>query len=254
MQLSSFVGRERELAELGRLLADHRLITLTGAGGCGKTRLALQAASETLERFPDGAWWVELAPLGDEALVGAAIAEALGVRPLPGMTPLQAAGAYLASHRALVILDNCEHLLGACAEAAESLLQADPDVVVLATSRAPLQGRAARPTGGSRPCRCPPMGPGRLRRPTRSGCSWSAARGARPGFELSDDNAEVVAAICSELDGLPLAIELAAARLRMLSAEQIATGVCGPLPAADRRAAHGDAAPTDAARLGGLEL
>ena len=128
LQLSSFVGRERELAELGRLLADHRLITLTGAGGCGKTRLALQAASETLERFPDGAWWVELAPLGEEELVGAAIAEALGVRPLPGMTELQAAGAYLARRRALLILDNCEHLAGAGAEAAEALLGgiADP--------------------------------------------------------------------------------------------------------------------------------
>jgi predicted ATPase/class 3 adenylate cyclase/DNA-binding CsgD family transcriptional regulator len=224
LQLSSFVGRERELAELGRLLADHRLITLTGAGGCGKTRLALQAASETLERFPDGAWWVELAPLGDEALVGAAIAEALGVRPLPGMTPLQAAGAYLASHRALVILDNCEHLLGACAEAAESLLQADPDVVVLATSRAPLR------VGGETDWRVPSLslptdGTGTLAASDAVGLFLERARGARPGFELSDDNAEVVAAICSELDGLPLAIELAAARLRMLSAEQIATGV-----------------------------
>lgn len=117
-QLTSFVGRERELAELGKELRSSRLVTLTGAGGCGKTRLALEAASDTLDRFPDGAWWVELAPLRDEQLVGAAIAEALGVRPLPGMTPLQAAGAYLAPRRALVILDNCEHLLGACAEAA----------------------------------------------------------------------------------------------------------------------------------------
>ena len=98
--LSSFVGRERELAELGGLLGKERLVTLTGAGGCGKTRLALQAASEALERFPDGAWWVELAPLAEAELVGAAIAESLGVRPLPGMSELQAAGAYLNSRRA----------------------------------------------------------------------------------------------------------------------------------------------------------
>ena len=128
--LSSFVGRERELAELGGLLEDERLVTLTGAGGSGKTRLALQAASETLERFPDGAWWVELAPLAEAELVGATIGDALGVRPLPGVSELQACGAYLASRRALVVLDNCEHLLEACAGAAESLLTAAPEVVV----------------------------------------------------------------------------------------------------------------------------
>jgi predicted ATPase len=136
--LSSFVGRERELGELGKVLADTRLLTLTGAGGCGKTRLALRVASELVERFPGGVWWVELAALGDERLVGAAVAEALGVRPLPGVTELQAASAYLASRRALVVLDNCEHLLRACAEAAEALLRGGPEVAVLATGRAPL--------------------------------------------------------------------------------------------------------------------
>ena len=169
-----------ELAEVGRLLADHRLVTLTGAGGCGKTRLALQAASETLDRFPDGAWWVELAPLAEERLVGAAIAEALGVRPLPGMTELQAAGAYLAPRRALLVLDNCEHLAEACAEAAESLLGAAPEVVVLATSRAPLG------VGGETEWRVPSLslpadeerGPGRLR---RGGAVHRARRRRPPG-------------------------------------------------------------------------
>ena len=167
VQLSSFIGRERELAEVGRLLTDHRLVTLTGAGGCGKTRLAIQAASEALDRFPDGAWWVELAPLADERLVGAAIAEALGVRPLPGMTELQAVGAYLASRRALIVLDNCEHLLEACAEAAEALLGAAPEVVVLATSRAPLgvAGEAEwRVPSLSLPEPDGSRGPGRIRR------------------------------------------------------------------------------------------
>ena len=136
--LSSFVGRERELGELREALAGTRLLTLTGAGGCGKTRLALRAASELADRFPDGVWWVELAPIRDERLVGAAVAEALGVRPLPGMTELHAACAYLASRRAAVVLDNCEHLPWACARAAEALLQAGAGVAVLATSRAPL--------------------------------------------------------------------------------------------------------------------
>src|SRR5262245_10620821 len=130
--LTSFIGREAELAELARLLGADRLVTLTGAGGCGKTRLALQAASDALDEFPDGVWWVDLAPLAEERLVAATVAEALGVRPLPGMTELQAVGAYLASRRALVIFDNCEHLLEACAEAVEVLLQAGPNLVVLA--------------------------------------------------------------------------------------------------------------------------
>ena len=106
------------MAELQEALATTRLLTLTGSGGCGKTRLALRTATRILDRFPGGTWWVELGPLGEEELVGAAIAEALGVRPLPGMTPLQAAGAYLASRQSLVILDSCEHLLGGCAKAA----------------------------------------------------------------------------------------------------------------------------------------
>ena len=165
-------------------MADHRLLTLTGAGGCGKTRLALQAASETLERFPDGAWWVELAPLGEEELVGAAIAEALGVRPLPGMTELQAAGAYLASRRALLILDNCEHLARSLRRGGRGASAGRlPSVVVLATSRAPLG------VGGETDWRVPSLslpGSGRPNQPraspdrTRWSCSSSGrARCAR---------------------------------------------------------------------------
>ena len=226
LPLSSFVGRERELDEVGRLLESQRLVTLAGAGGCGKTRLALEAASDVLERFPDGAWWVELGPLAEASLVGAAIAESLGVRPLHGITELQAAGAYLQSRRALVVLDNCEHLLEACAGAAEALLNAAPDVVVLATSRAPLG------VGGETDWRVPPLSLPDLAagQPQREIGGSDAvllfverARKARPGFELTHENAEPVARVCTDVDGLPLAIELAAARLRVLSARQIAT-------------------------------
>ena len=228
VQLSSFVGREAELAELERLLEGERLLTLTGAGGCGKTRLALQAASEVLERFPDGVWWVDLAPLAEEELVGAAIAKALGVRPLPGMTELQACGAYLASRRALLAVDNCEHLPAACAGAVEALLKAAPGLVVLATSRAPLGA------DGETDWRVPSLSLPRCEAADSDGelagsdavaLFVERARNARPGFELSKDNADSVAGVCRELDGLPLAIELAAARLRMLSVEQISTGL-----------------------------
>ena len=232
VQLSSFVGRERELREIGRLISGHRLVTLTGAGGCGKTRLAIQAASESLERFPDGAWWVELAPLADERLLGAAIAGVLGVRPLPGMTELDACGAYLAQRRALLILDNCEHLPDACAAAAEALLKAAPELVVLATSRAPLGA------SGETEWRVPSLSlPGSedgerekaLAGPAKANGVSDAvalfverATAARPDLALSADDADAVAAICTELDGLPLAIELAAARVRIFSLPQIA--------------------------------
>jgi predicted ATPase/DNA-binding CsgD family transcriptional regulator len=219
--LSSFVGRERELGELRAALAGTRLLTLTGAGGCGKTRLALRAAAELEARFQDGVWWVELAPLADEELVGAAVAEALGVRPLPGLTDLQACCAYLASRRALVILDNCEHLPGACAAAADALLRAGPGVVVLATSRGPLG------VSGETDWRVPSlslMGPGRERSDAVS-LFVERARQVRPDFALKDGNPGSVARICADLDGLPLAIELAAARVRMLSVEQIAAGL-----------------------------
>jgi predicted ATPase/DNA-binding CsgD family transcriptional regulator len=224
--LTSFVGRERELAELDAVLAQARLVTLTGPGGGGKTRLALELAAARLERLSVEVWWVDLASLADERRVGAAVAQALGVRPLPGRSEVQAACAYFASRRALVVLDNCEHLLSGCAETVAALLRAAPGLGVLATSRARLgvEGEVVWPV--------PPMS---LPQAARSGGAFAGsdavelfverARQARPGFALSDDNAACVAEVCARVDGLPLAIELAAARLRMLSVEQIATGL-----------------------------
>jgi predicted ATPase/DNA-binding CsgD family transcriptional regulator len=216
--LTSFVGREAELRELALALEDTRLLTLTGPGGCGKTRLALRVAAAMLDGFPGGVWWVELGALTDERLVGAAVAEELDVRPLPNTPALRAACAYLAPRRALVVLDNCEHLLPGCVEAAATLLEAAPQVVVLATSRAPLG------VAGETDWRVPPLAAS-----DAVSLFVERARKVRPAFALTDGNAEPVARICTETDGLPLAIELAAARVGVLSAAQIADGLASRL-------------------------
>jgi predicted ATPase len=228
-QLTSFVGRSQELAQLREALTETRLLTLTGAGGVGKTRLALQLAADALKQFADGAWWVDLAPVADPRLVGEVLAGALGVRPLPMMTSLQASCAHLAGSRALVMMDNCEQLLAACAEVTETVLRACPDVVVLATSRAPLG------VGGETDWRVPSLSlpePEDKFEPLEVLGQYDAvrlfierARKARPSFAVTSENAPAVAQVCVELDGLPLAIELAAARVRMMSVQQIAAGL-----------------------------
>ena len=233
--LSSFVGRQHELAELREAIAATRLLTLTGPGGCGKTRLGIELASGVADRFPDGVWWVDLAPLVEERLVAATVAEVLEVRPLPGFTELQALCAYLASRQALIVLDNCEHLLRACAELAEALHQAGPHAIVLATSRAPLGAV------GETEWRVPSLSlPGIVNEEGEDSLAGSGgadggsdavalfmerALVARPDLVPSTDDADHVATICTELDGLPLAIELAAARVRILSVAQIAAGL-----------------------------
>jgi predicted ATPase/class 3 adenylate cyclase/DNA-binding CsgD family transcriptional regulator len=227
IQLTSFVGRGRELVELDRLVGSTRLLTLTGAGGCGKTRLALQFAADALDRYA-GCWWLELAPLSDPALIGSALALAVGVRPLPGQTPLEAAVSHLAGQRALVLLDNCEHLLESCARLADALLHGCAEVTVVATSREPLG------VGGETTWRVPSLSLPAKRGPdeTESLEHSDAARlfieraaKVRPNFVVTNDNVRHIAQVCHDLGGIPLAIELAAARVRVMSVEHIAAGL-----------------------------
>ncbi|HEX2084961.1 MAG TPA: hypothetical protein VHF89_04710, partial [Solirubrobacteraceae bacterium] len=225
VQLTSFVGRGRELVELETLLASTRLLTLAGAGGCGKTRLALQLAADALDRFPDGAWCLELAPLSDPGLIESALATTVGVRPLPGQTSLEAAVFHLAAQRALVLLDNCEHVLETCAHVAEVLLHGCLGVTVLATSREPL-GVGGETTWRVPSLSLPPEQTGDVSQSLGSSDAMrlfsERATKVHPSFAVTSDSAAHVAQICQELDGIPLAIELAAARVRVLSPEQIA--------------------------------
>jgi predicted ATPase/DNA-binding CsgD family transcriptional regulator/class 3 adenylate cyclase len=227
-ELTTFIGREGDLAELSDALGDARLLTLTGAGGAGKTRLALQAAADAVGDFPDGVWWVELGPASEPRHVALALAAALGLRPRPGQTALDAAVAHLATHAALVLLDNCEHLLAAAAEVADAILRRCPEVTVLATSRAPL-GLPSEVTWHVPSLSLP-------KRPQADGLADLAQSDAvrlfvaravtvRPDLPLTDESAAALMTVCSRLDGVPLAIELAAARVRLLSVEQIAAGL-----------------------------
>jgi predicted ATPase len=225
LELSSFVGREKELAEVKRLLADTRLLTLTGSGGCGKTRLALAAATDLLEEFEEGVWLVELAPLADPSLVAQAVAATLGVREQPGRWPTQTLSNYLGSKKVLLVLDNCEHLVEACAELAEALLRFCPELRVLATSREALGivGEVAWPIPSlSLPDlrRLPDIGS--LPRYEAPRLFVERAEAVKPTFALTEQNATAVAQVCYRLDGIPLAIELAAARTKVLSVEEIA--------------------------------
>jgi predicted ATPase len=231
LQLTSFVGRERELGEVARRLGAARLVTLTGPGGVGKTRLALQAAAAAQEAHPDGVWLVELGGLADPSLVPQAVAAAAGVQEEPGRPLAAALADALRPKRLLLVLDNCEHLAGACARLAAALLLACPGVRVLATSRAPLGagGEALSPVP---PLGLPPAGdgapgapapaPARLTQSEAVRLFAERAAAARPGFAVTAENAAAVARICRRLDGLPLALELAAARVRALAVGDVA--------------------------------
>ncbi len=213
-QLTSFVGRAGELAEVKSLLADGRLVTLTGSGGCGKTRLAVQAAAAMADGWPDGVWWVDLGPVSDPDLVAELVASAIRVIVEPVGGPLRALELQLRDRRLLICLDNCEHLLDACAGLADTLLRACPDVTILATSREPLG------VAGETVWRVPSMTEGEAVR-----LFAERAASAHPGFGVEGTNEDAVRTICRRLDGIPLAVELAAAWVRVLAPAQIAAGL-----------------------------
>jgi predicted ATPase len=240
LELTSFVGRRTELSEVKSLLSASRLVTLTGIGGVGKTRLALRAATEARRDFPDGVWLVELGDLRDGSVLVDVVAAGLGMRDGSVLVDVVAAGLgmrdesarplhevlveFLSSRKLLLVLDNCEQVVDAAAKLAETLLRACPELRILATSREALG------IGGEAVLRLSPLAfpdadaePTLNALPTFDAVALFADRAAAavPDFELNDDNTATVARICSKLDGLPLAIELAAARLRAMSPEQI---------------------------------
>jgi predicted ATPase/DNA-binding CsgD family transcriptional regulator len=214
--LTSFVGRTDELAEGRALLSDvaTRLVTLVGPGGCGKTRLAATLAGEQGDELDGGVWWVDLAPLTDAATVADAVMAVLGIGDTGGRTPLDRLAQYLAGRRALLVLDNCEHVLAGTRDLAAVLLHACPELTVMATSREPL-GLA-----GETVWQVPTLDHDDAVR-----LFVDRATKARPNFTLDETRAATVDAICERLDGIPLAVELAAARARMLTPERILAGI-----------------------------
>ena len=239
---NSFVGRERDLAELALLLTDVRALTLCGPGGIGKTRLALRLGAELAPDYPDGTWLAELADLADPDLVTRRVAQTLGIREEPDRSLAETLADALRSRHLLLILDTCEHLVDACATLVQQLLAGCRWVRVIATSREPLRVR------GEQVWRVPPLElPAALENmPAEEMLEHEAVRlftdraaAVRPGFVLGAENAEPVARLCRMLDGIPLAIELAAARIRALAVEQVADRLSdrfGLLAAGDRTA------------------
>lgn len=228
-QLSSFVGREREIAELKELLGTTRLVTLTSMGGTGKTRLSLQVAADVANDYPDGVWFVELAPLADERLVPQAVASVLGVKEEAGRPVLEALEKYVKDRQLLLILDNCEHLVHACAELAKKLLRSGRGLQILASSREHLNvaGETTYPV----PSLAVPdaLNAAGVAINLEALTQYEAVRlfidraaAAQPAFQVTHQNAAAVADICRRLDGIPLAIELAAARVGALSVDKIA--------------------------------
>jgi predicted ATPase/DNA-binding CsgD family transcriptional regulator len=210
-QLTSFVGRARQVDEVQRLLLHNRLVTLTGAGGAGKTRLAVEVADQLTKEFEDGVWWVDLAPVGDSVLVPVTVARTLGLPDQPGRSPLETVLRFINDRKILLLLDNCEHLLDACGDALMTLLSGCPQLTVLTTSREPIS------VTGEITWRVPSLS---LNDEAITLFTDRAQR-ARSTFRAAGEDAELVADICRRLDGMPLAIELAAARVRALSLRQI---------------------------------
>ncbi len=223
--LTSFIGRDEEIPQLLALVHELPLVTLTGSGGTGKTRLALQVAEKAMDIFPDGVWLVDLTPLTDPALVPLVTANALGLREPPPSSVVLVLSEFISDKNLLIILDNCEHLVAEAATLVSQLLHACPSLHILATSRELLG------VEGEKTYRCPPLfTPDPQSQPSFSMLAQSEAvrlfteraQAVSSSFRLTEANAPAVLRICSQLDGIPLAIELAAVRVRLLSIDQIA--------------------------------
>ncbi len=223
-QLTSFVGRADDVAEIAALIERSALVTLVGAGGAGKTRCAVQVGAALLDGLGDGVWFVDLAPLSDPTLVTGATALALGVPESPNRSPLDTVLAYLKRKRLLLVLDNCEHVIAEVRTVASAILRGCPDVRILATSREAL-GIAGEEVYRLPSLAVPPPNAVTAAEIARCGAVElfvDRARSAEKRFTLTDENAPSVAEICRRLDGIPLALELAAARIKMLSPQQLA--------------------------------
>lgn len=230
--LSSFIGRKKEIAEVIERVAGNRLVTLTGAGGSGKTRLAIEAAKGVVEDFEDGLYWIELAALTDGELVPQTVATALGISEAQHQEVTKRLVGFLEDKEFLLLIDNCEHLIDACAQLAENLLQSCPDLKILTTSREPL-GITGESVYVVPPLTLPDPRPWTHPKSAKASLGdyqqseavrlfVERAAAASPDFQLTMENGPWVAEICRHLDGMPLAIELAAARVRSLAVRQIA--------------------------------
>jgi predicted ATPase len=226
--LTSLIGREAEVAEIKAALASHRLVTLTGSGGVGKTRLVIEVGRSVLDRYPDGVWLAELAPLTDSQLVTFTIGAVLGVSLSSAATATEALASALHTKQFLLIIDNCEHVIAEVARVAEALIQACAHLSIVASSRERLA------IAGESVIRVPslPTPQASAGLTAMAACEYPAVRlfverasALGLGFALTDANAATIGSICTRLDGIPLAIELAVPRLRVLSVEQLARGL-----------------------------
>ena len=242
-ELTSFIGREADIAEIASLLREHRLVTLTGAGGVGKTRASLQIAANLIGAFSDGAWFVELAPITNGEYIPSTVAQALEITLAIKGDPVENLVRVLKGKCTLLVFDNCEHLDDPAARVISAILGGCPTVKVLASSR---QGLGIT---GEVTYRMPS-----LPAPAAIELFVERARDVYTRFALTDENAPIVADICRRLDGIPLAIELAAARMKVLGPKQLLRKARRALPPPHRWRSQHAAAPSDHARVNRLEL